>query len=141
MHSIISNNISRSSNLELLRILSMILIIMHHYSVHGGFSLIDQTLTINKLFVQILSLGGKIGVVCFILITGYFMINSSFKFKKLLKLVLEVWFYSIGIMVIFYLFGLAEFNTVTFFTCLFPLSHSLYWFVTTYVVHYLLTFY
>lgn len=132
-------NKSRDSNLELLRIVSMILIIAHHYSVHGGFSLADSALTINKVLVQILSLGGKIGVICFVLITGYFMITSSFKFKKLLKLVLEVLAYSVGIMVIFYIFGFADFNLSTFARCIFPITHSLYWFATTYVALYILS--
>ncbi|MBR4284894.1 MAG: acyltransferase family protein [Methanocorpusculum sp.] len=130
---------SRNSNLELLRILSMILIIAHHYSVHGGFSLADSALTINKVLVQILSLGGKIGVICFVLITGYFMITSTFKFKKLLKLVLEVLVYSIGIMIVFYLFGLADFNFKEFGRCIMPVTHSAYWFATTYVALYILT--
>jgi len=132
-------NKSRDSNLELLRIVSMILIIAHHYSVHGGFSLADSALTINKVLVQILSLGGKIGVICFVLITGYFMITSSFKFKKLLKLVLEVFAYSAGIMVIFYIFGFADFNLKEFGKCLMPITHSAYWFATTYVALYILT--
>ena len=132
-------NKTRDSNLELLRIVSMILIIAHHYSVHGGFSLADSVLTINKVLVQILSLGGKIGVICFVLITGYFMITSSFKFKKLLKLVLEVLVYSVGIMAVFYLFGFADFNLKEFGRCLMPITHSAYWFATTYVALYILT--
>lgn len=69
----------RNSNLELLRIVSMILIIMHHYAVHGGFDLLNTELDLNRIWIQILSIGGKIGVNCFVLITGYFMINSKFK--------------------------------------------------------------
>ena len=49
----------RQSNLELLRIVSMILIVAHHYSVHGGFILPEMNF--NKAFIQVLSLGGKLG--------------------------------------------------------------------------------
>lgn len=77
----------RSSNLELLRIVSMLLIIICHSSTHGGFALAEQVLWANKLFLQLITFGGELGVCCFILITGYFMINSTFKIKKLLKLV------------------------------------------------------
>lgn len=135
----VTPNKSRSSNLELLRILSMFMIIAHHYAYHGGFILSDSVLTMNKIIVQFLSLGGKIGVICFILITGYFMISSTFKFKKLLKLILEVLVYSIGIMLIFYLLGFAELNLKDLVRCILPISHSLYWFVTTYVVLYILS--
>ena len=67
------------------------------------------------------------------------MINSTFKIKKLLKLVFEVLFYSVGIMLIFYGFGLAEFNLVTMVKSLLPITHTLYWFVTAYVMLYILS--
>jgi len=107
-----SKKAPRQSNLELLRIISMLLILMHHYSVHGGFNLSNVPLTFNVFLVQLLSLGGKIGVNIFMLITGYFMVNSKFNFKKLLRLGLQVLFYSVGFMLIFYLTGLSDFNFV-----------------------------
>ena len=57
----------RASNIELLRIISMILIIMHHFSVHGCFPLMPD-LTFNKVFLQVFGLGGKAGVVAFVMI-------------------------------------------------------------------------
>lgn len=91
--------IGRSSNLELLRILAIIMIIAHHYSVHGGWD-IPNELSYNRIIVQFLSLGGKLGVNCFVLITGYFMINSKFNIKKFAKIVGQVFFYSVVIMLI-----------------------------------------
>ena len=55
----------RESNIELLRIVSMVLIIMHHFTVHGTFPF-TQELTFNKVFLQVFGLGGKAGVVAFI---------------------------------------------------------------------------
>lgn len=81
--------IGRSSNLELLRILAIIMIIAHHYSVHGGWD-IPNELSYNRIIVQFLSLGGKLGVNCFVLITGYFMINSKFNINKFAKIVGQV---------------------------------------------------
>ncbi|WP_314642658.1 hypothetical protein [uncultured Veillonella sp.] len=52
----------RESNIELLRIVSMVLIIMHHFSVHGTFPFTPE-LTFNKVFLQVFGLGGKAGVV------------------------------------------------------------------------------
>ena len=42
----------RDSNIELLRIVSMVLIIMHHFSVHGCFPFTSD-LTFNKVFLQV----------------------------------------------------------------------------------------
>ena len=79
----------RNSNLELLRIISMLLIIMHHYSIHG-FSPNILYYSSNKYILDFLSLEGKLGVNCFILISGYFMINQKFTIKKLLSILGEV---------------------------------------------------
>lgn len=132
-------NLNRNSNLELLRILSMILIVMHHYSVHGGFDLSQYGLSFNKVIVQLLSLGGKLGVNCFVLITGYFMINSKFKLKKLFKILFQVFFYSFSIVIIFYGLGIVEPNFKIILKSLFPTIFNLYWFSTTYIVLYVLT--
>ncbi|MFV0341455.1 MAG: acyltransferase family protein [Anaerocolumna sp.] len=130
--------IKRNTNIELLRIISMILIIMHHYSIHGDFDF-SNDLTINKIVVQLLAMGGKLGVNLFILITGYFMINSSFTLKKLIKIVLEVQFYSILFAFIFMCFGLSDFNIKELIKSIFPLIFSRYWFATNYVLLYLLS--
>lgn len=87
----------RESNIELLRIVSMVLIIMHHFSVHGTFSFTPE-LTFNKVFLQVFGLGGKAGVVAFVMITGYFMVSSSFKLHKFAKLVGQIWFYSLAML-------------------------------------------
>lgn len=127
----------RKSNLELLRIVSMILIVAHHYSVHGGFILPEMNF--NRILIQVLSLGGKLGVDCFVLITGYFMIESKFRLEKAVKLWAQIWFYSILFMAIFYGFGITEFDVNTFVRNLLPVTYSMYWFATTYLVLYVLT--
>ena len=129
----------RDSNFELLRILSILLIIMHHYSAQGVYGLTQHALTTNKMIEQILSMGGKIGVDCLILITGYFLITSTFKYKKLLKLVLEVFFYSVLFMAIFYSRGMAPYSKKVVIESLFPLTYDMYWYATAYVVLYMLS--
>jgi surface polysaccharide O-acyltransferase-like enzyme len=132
----VKKSADRSSNLELLRIISMLLIVMHHYSVHG-FQFLDNTVTTNKIIVQIISLGGKLGVNLFVLITGYFMIYSSFKIRKLIILVLEVLFYSIVYFVVLKNLGLLEVNRRIIQRSFFPITFNNYWFATTYVIMYL----
>jgi len=128
---------NRHSNIEILRILSMILIIMHHYSVHGGFVLEPSMISLNKIIVQFLSAGGKLGVNCFILITGYFLIKSSFKFEKLVKLLFSVFAYSASIYTIFVIYGLIDFNLKQAVKSFFPILFNQYWFATSYVLLYI----
>lgn len=127
----------RNSNLELLRIVSMLLIIVHHYVVHGGFGW--ETITKNKIILDILSLGGKLGVNCFVLITGYFMVNSKMNLKKIIKIILEVAFYSIVIYTMFVFGGIIKFNIKSLTNAIFPITHSFYWFATAYVILYVLS--
>ena len=83
----------RKSNIECLRVLSMIMIVFYHFFVHGEFEI--TSLSANAVIMEILSLGGRIGYDCFIIISGYFMIKSEFKINKLLRFIFQVTFYSI----------------------------------------------
>ncbi len=136
------NKFSRNSNLELLRIISMILIVAHHYSVHG-FTINDMDFSRNKYIVDFLSLGGKLGVNCFILISGYFSIKSKFTIKKLLKLEGQVLFYSISFLILFLtvLTPTEPIGIKVILKSLLPIIYSSYWFVTTYIILMILSSY
>ena len=76
----------RNSNLEILRILSMVFIVSCHFA---SCKFEDYSLLIsnpNNYLIYFLDLFGKVGVNVFILISAYFMINSKFTLKKLLVL-------------------------------------------------------
>lgn len=91
---------ARNSNLEMLRIVSMFLIVAHHYAMHG-FNIAELNYSFNRYIVGVLSLGGKLGVSCFILISGFFMVNFQITLHKLIKIIAEVWVYSAGITLLF----------------------------------------
>lgn len=125
----------RSSNFELLRIVSMIMIMVHHYALHGGyFSQTTHTLTdgYSLLFLEI---GGKIGVNCFVLISGYFMATSQFKGKNLVSYFAQTWFYSILFFLLLALTGISSkpLRMDTVGSALFPVSMSEYWFMTAFI--------
>ncbi len=127
----------RNSNIELLRILSMLLIITHHYSVHGSFSF--PTLTTNKIIVHMLSMGGKLGVNIFVLITGYFLVHSKYKPRKILYMWLQIEFYSVTLFLLMHIFNGAAITKVNIRTAFLPVTHQTYWFASTYIVLYLLS--
>lgn len=105
----------RQSNIELLRIVLMLMIITHHYCVNAGFDkLIDlNNITTNTIIIQFMAIGGKVGVNAFILISGYFMVNSKFNKTKVIKLICEIVFYNIIIMVFLIFLGYKyEINTI-----------------------------
>lgn len=127
----------RASNIELLRIISMILIIMHHFSVHGCFPFTPD-LTFNKVFLQVFGLGGKAGVVAFVMITGYFMVSCSFKLHKFAKLVGQIWFYSIAMLGVAMGLGLDTVTSRNMMLALLPIG-AMSWFAQNFLVLYLLT--
>ena len=97
----------RNSNLELYRIIVMLLIIAHHYVVNSGLFQVLQEEPLNFSSTMMLLFGawGKTGINCFVLITGYFMCKSQFTWQKLLKLYLQIVFYTIIIYGVFCITG------------------------------------
>ena len=69
----------------------------------------------------------------FLLITGYFMINSQVTKLKLFKLWFQVWTYSILSVIIYYVVT-GDTHTRHIFTAFTPISHNIYWFFTSYLV-------
>ncbi len=128
----------RKSNFELLRIIAMIMIVFHHFAIFSESKFDINLITLNRLWNQFIRMGGKIGVNIFVLISGYFLINSSkFKISKVLKLWGQVFFYSITIYAIFVLFGWQKFNVVELIKAILPISFEGWWFASAYFVLYL----
>lgn len=128
--------VGRESNIELLRIISTLFIFVYHYMIAGAISEV-YVYTNNKIVALFLSTEGQVGVNIFFLITGYFMINSKFKIRKLLKFSLQVLFYSIILVVLeVYTSGLSfkNINIKPFFN---PITQNIYWFATVYVYVYI----
>lgn len=113
----------RSSNIELFRILSMLMIVAHHYVVNSG--LIDcidtqASLHFQDYFLLLFGWGGKTGINCFVLITGYFMCTSNITKEKFCKLLGEFYFYKVIIWCLFFFTGYEPFSIGDFLEMLFP---------------------
>ena len=93
--------VPRDSSIELFRIVTMMVIVAHHYIVNSG--VIDQitqqnATSGNALFALLFGWGGKTGINCFVLITGYFMCASQATVRKFVKLLFEVLFTKLSVM-------------------------------------------
>lgn len=75
----------RQSNIELLRVISMLMVLLGHYYVLSYFGDID-TVSFNLVGMQFLGAWSKVAVDIFVIITGYFLVNQTFRWKKVLKL-------------------------------------------------------
>lgn len=127
----------RNSAIELLRIISMVFIMFHHFAIHGGFDWGTDSLTIPHAWYNLIIMGGKIGVDIFVLISGYYLINNEgylFNFKKVLRFWGQVFFYSVSIFVIFAIYGKVGVSVGTIVKSIFPITFSTWWFASAYFV-------
>lgn len=136
----------RSSNIELLRIIAMFLIILHHTIVHGVldkqtfdfFALSYFSKHVLTVFImQSMIILGKMGVAIFIIITGYFMVYSTAKLVKLIKVWLPIFFYSVVLFLFCVAIGQQPFSIEDSIKSAFPVVSNNYWFMTGYIVMYL----
>ncbi len=132
----------RDSNLELYRIISMLLIIAHHYVVNSGLTSISGPIAADptswrSLFLLSFGAFGKTGINCFLFITGYFMCRSNITAKKFIKLFGEVVFYDVLLNCIFWLTGYAPFSLGSFITNILPFTKIAQNFTGCYIVFFL----
>lgn len=121
---IISSPTPRRSNLELYRILVMLLIVMHHYVVNSGLigEMHAQPTAPQSVFLYFMGMWGKTCINCFVLITGWFMCKKEITLRKFLKLLLWVEFYNVAIGGIFLLTGYNGYSVRDFLWALLPVK-------------------
>lgn len=97
-----------------------------------------NNITVNMILVQFMSIGGKVGVNIFFMISAFFMISSSVKWIKVVKLIAQILFYNILsfflLMLLGYEYGIKDYLNI------FPLVFSIPMsFIGSYLVIYLLS--
>ena len=132
-NSLITNKSVRNSSLELLRIISMIMIVVSHYSVHGQIKTDGMELTINRLIIDTSNFG-HLGVAIFVMISGYFMCEKKFEIKRVLNLMLSTLFYSVILNIAFYFINGTDLGIKDIIKTVFPILGYQYWFVTVFVI-------
>ena len=115
----------RNSNIELFRIIVMFFIVAHHSIVNSGLMplIIADYPSKKSIFLVFFGWAGKVGINCFVLITGYFMCTSQITLRKGLKLLLQVEFYKIILFCIFVVSGYVELSHKTLFKGLMPITN------------------
>ena len=123
MFTVSKHIVERSSNLELYRIIVMLLIVAHHYVVNSGLTdeIAVNPMSSNSLFYLMFGAWGKTGINCFIMITGYFMCTKQITLSKFLKLFLWILTYSILITICFSIFGYKPYGTLTMWISTIPI--------------------
>ena len=137
----------RESNFELLRVIAMLMIVAHHFVVHGvmHYETAEQFICwadgvpLNKIMSVFLFPGGEVGVALFFIISGYFNINKSK--GSVLKVLTQVSFYGIISLAVYIILKLFRFSydelslialAGILRTIILPGTSGSYWFISVY---------
>lgn len=138
----VSRGEKRNSSLDLLKIIGMLFIIAHHYYVHGGFAPVSvENMNKGRIFLEQVSMYGSWSCDLFALITGFYMIeskdNGQKRLKKIMQLVVEIYFYALVIFAALVYRGLAVFSFSNMLRVIFPILWG-NWYIIAYLLFYLL---
>lgn len=130
----------RESNIELFRIVVMLLIVAHHYVVNSELSYVIQStsLCVRSVFLLLFGAWGKTGINCFVLITGYFMCRSKLTVRKYVKLLFEILFYRLAVYLCFLAAGYETFSVAKVILTLIPITEIDDGFTSCYLMFFLL---
>ncbi len=133
----------RDANIELLRIVAMLMIITLHFNNQSKALLVLGEPASNvQIFATVLEAIAITGVNVYVLISGYYLSSSKVKLSKVLLLILQVYFYTLLISCAMMFVGAysvkPEDKLDRALRYLFPISSEHYWFVTAYVIMYVL---
>ena len=129
----------RLSNIELYRIIVMMLIVAHHYVVNSGLYevMAEEPLSSHSIYLYLFGMWGKTGINCFVLISGYFMCKSRITCRKYLKLLLEVLFYNIICWSMFTFTGYEHFSIKSLVMAMMPIVGMSDGFTSCFLIFYL----
>lgn len=134
---IVQKKKTRQSNLELLRVFSMILILLYHMARWA-----EPVNKIDEILVTALSSWGILGVNAFVAISSYFLLDQKFKLSRVLTVLMQLITYSIVFLGIRLAYDYVSTGTPVLKNLLIhgfeglaaPFWVTRYWFVWTYIL-------
>ena len=122
---------TRSSNLELLRILCMLLIIGDHLTGQSGIA--NYTTLLSSFAFCLIGCGSRIACSVFVLIGGWFLCEQPYKTRRPLSLWLSLWLYTVPVTLLCKLAGL-DVSWGALRWAAFPASTRQLWFISDYLL-------
>lgn len=122
---------TRSSNLELLRILCMLLIIGDHLTGQSGIA--DYATLPSSFAFCLIGCGSRIACSVFVLIGGWFLCEQPYKTRRPLSLWLSLWLYTVPVTLLCKLAGL-DVSWGALRWAAFPASTRQLWFISDYLL-------
>lgn len=122
----------RNFGIDLLRIVSMYMIVILHVLGQGGILNNLEVLSLKYNLAWLLEITCYCAVNCYALITGYVMINSKFKYKKIITLWTEVVFWAVLLTIIMNIKYPILVGKKDLLYSFFPIIFNKYWYFSSY---------
>ncbi|MDJ8944484.1 acyltransferase family protein [Clostridium perfringens] len=132
----------RESNIEILRIIAIIMVIGLHYlneNMGGALGALSNG-HINYYIAHYIESLNIVAVNLFVIVSSYFLVDKSIpKPSKVIKLVILSYFYGLLFYIIGIIFNINEFNFIGLIKSINLFLYGGYWFVKIYIILYLLS--
>lgn len=130
----------RKTSIELLRVISMLLVVAFHWELHGyGDQIYCSPISVNQIFSFFIGSWGSMGVDLFFIISSYFLVKSdSIKISKIISLIIKVSIYGTTIVLLANALGIVPFNAIATITSVLGVFAYQYWFITVYLIVYIM---
>lgn len=139
----VNTRITRSSNFELMRIISMIFIIIWHIYVYGDINGSERIVNTQvKTIINFSQFLLIVHVNSFALLSGYFFDVQKFKSSKLFSIITTTLFYKLLIVGLLIHFGYSSMSNSYALVYFFPLNSTWdinYWYIRIFVLLYMLS--
>lgn len=133
----------RMVNIELLRLLAMMMVVSLHYLAKGQLlEPLAGPLSAKGHLAWLLESFSIVAVDVYVLVSGYFLVETGFRCRRVISLVLQVMFYTCLIPLVLIAAGVLSPGEITIYSilqCVFPTNMLHYWFVSAYVLMFLFT--
>ena len=136
------NTNNRIASLDVLRVLSMFFVVVSHYIYHGIKSRPDlqEYYTVNTVLgggnfisLEALYIISCVAVNCFVMISGFFLIEKTcYRWKGVLNVWTETFFYSVTFLIVSFIWG-GSISSKEVLHSVLPIWGQQYWFMTFYL--------
>lgn len=100
------------------------MIVAYHFVVNSGLSdqIQNAPTSLKSIFLLLFGAWGKVGINCFLMITGYYMCTSRITLRKFVKMMAQIYFFKFVLFVPLYLIGYESLTMVRLLKLLTPVS-------------------
>lgn len=124
--------VKRNYNIDLFRIIAAFLVTVLHVLGQGGILKSTSPNETNYWIAWFLEICSYCAVNCFVLISGYVMVNKTVKAKNIIGLWLQVLFYSLLITILFFVFLPETRSIKNLVLAVIPILGRQWWYVSSY---------